>query len=57
MNTETNKIGGNSQVSSQEELEEDQGGDTIDVAMVVAARRPCPVGYDGEQQHLAHGQA
>jgi hypothetical protein len=57
MNTETKETGGNSQVSLQKELEEDQGGDTIDVATVVAARRHHPVGYDGEEQHLAHGQA
>jgi hypothetical protein len=29
----------------------------LGVSMVVAAQRHRPVGYDGEEQHLAHGQA
>jgi hypothetical protein len=37
VNTETKDTEGNSQVSSQKELEEDQGGDTIGVSTVVAA--------------------
>jgi hypothetical protein len=57
MNLETEKIGGNSQVSSQKELGEDQGGDTIDATTVVAAQRHRLVDHDGEEQHLAHGQA
>jgi hypothetical protein len=57
MNLETEKIGGNSQVSSQEELEEDQDGDTVNAATVVAVQRHRPVDHDGEEQHLAHGQA
>jgi hypothetical protein len=53
MSMETEKIGGN----SQEELEEDQGSDTVDAATVVVAQHHRPVGYDGEEQHLAHDQA
>jgi hypothetical protein len=37
MSTETKETRGNSQVSSQKELEEDQGRDTVGVSTVVAA--------------------
>jgi hypothetical protein len=37
VNIETKDTKGNSQVSSQKELEEDQGGDTVGVSTVVAA--------------------
>jgi hypothetical protein len=53
MNLEIEKIGGNSQVSSQRELEGDQGGDTIGAATVVAAQRHRPVDHDGVEEHLA----